>query len=73
MLKPVVTFAAAAAAGVILWKVLSLLLLPLLGTLLGFVAMLVKIALVVGLVWLALWFFRRRSGDRPAPGEQPAE
>jgi threonine/homoserine/homoserine lactone efflux protein len=73
MLKPVLTFAAAAAAGVVLWKVLSFLLVPLLGTLLGFVTLLVKIAVVVGLVWLALWFFRRRPDGSNPPGDQAPE
>jgi hypothetical protein len=45
-------------------------LLPLLGGLLGIVAWVVKIAVVVGLVMLALWMFRKMTGtDKEAPAD----
>jgi threonine/homoserine/homoserine lactone efflux protein len=67
--------AGAGVAGFALWKVASVLLLPLLGTLLGFLFMIVKVGLIVGLVWLAIWFFRRgdRGREPPQPSEPAAE
>jgi len=55
MLKPVLGLAAVG--------LLSVLLLPLLGTLLGVAFFFVKVALVIGLVWLVFRLFRKRSGD----------
>ena len=66
MAKPILQLAAAGFLGVALWKVVSILLLPLLGTLLGFFLTLLKVALVVGLVFLVFWLFRKRQDD-----EQP--
>ncbi len=60
MLKPVVGLAAVG--------ILTVLLLPLLGTLLGVAFFFVKIALVVFAIWLVFRLFRKRSGD-----EAPAE
>ena len=64
MLKPVVTLAAAGVIGVALWKLLSILLLPLAGLLLGLVVTLVKVGLLVGLVMLAVWLFRRKEKEK---------
>lgn len=55
MLKPVIGLAAVG--------ILSVLLLPLLGTLLGVAFFFVKIALVVFALWLVFRLFRKRSGD----------
>lgn len=67
--------AAAGILGVAVWKVLSILLLPLLGTFLGFLFTIVKFALLIGLVVLAFWLFRKRgeTGETPTRGEVPAE
>lgn len=61
MLRPVLTLAAIGLAGIAIWKVLWLLLLPLVGTLLGLAMVGVKV-LLFALVVFALWrlFFRRR-------------
>lgn len=67
MLRPAVTLAAAGVVGFALWKVLSFLLIPLLGTMLGFVFMLVKIGLVVALVFFLIWFFRKNRGEETTP------
>jgi hypothetical protein len=69
MAKPFLQLAAVGVLGVALWKVLSVLLLPLVGTLLGIVLTVLKVALIVGLVFLALWWFRR---DHKKDGEAPA-
>jgi hypothetical protein len=65
MLKPVVTLAAVAAVGVVIWKLLGLLLLPLLGVALGVVVTIIKFAFVASMVFFVLWLFRR-SGRREA-------
>jgi len=67
--------AAAGILGVAVWKVLSILLLPLLGTFLGFLFTIVKFALLIGLVVLAFWLLRKKgeTGETPTGGEAPAE
>lgn len=69
MFKLVLTLAAVGFAGFALWKVLSFLFLPLLGTLLGIVLTLVKVALLVALVWLVVsWLTKdKRTDDGEAP------
>jgi hypothetical protein len=62
-MRPVVTLAAAGIIGVALWKVLSILLLPLAGLLLGLVLTLVKVGLLVALVMFAVWLFRRKDKE----------
>jgi hypothetical protein len=61
MLRPVLTLAAIGLAGVAIWKVLWLLLLPLFGTLIGLAMLGVKL-LLFALVIFAIWrlFFHRR-------------
>jgi hypothetical protein len=69
-MRPVVTLAAAGVIGVALWKVLSILLLPLAGLLLGLVLTLVKVGLLMALVMFAVWLFRRK--DKEKGGEASA-
>ena len=66
MHKPILTVAAAGVLGFAIWKVLSFLLLPLLGTVLGMFFAVLKVVLVVGLVFLVLWWLRR---DKKEDGE----
>lgn len=68
MLKPVLALAAAGFIGVALWKILSILLLPLAGMLLGLVMTVVKIGLLVALIMLVVWFVRR-NGEKEAPAD----
>jgi uncharacterized membrane protein len=63
MLKPIVSLAAVGFLGFALWKVLSFLFLPLVGTLIGMVLTLVKVAAIVGVVLLVLWVLRGRKDD----------
>ncbi len=65
MLKPIVTLAAVGFIGAILGKLLFLLLIPIFGTLIGFVALAIKIALIVALVWLGFFVFRKLT-ERPS-------
>ena len=61
MFKPILQLAAVGLAGLALWKLGSVFFIPLL-----FLA--VKVALVVGLVLFAFWFFKKsdKKGDTPA-------
>jgi hypothetical protein len=64
MIKPVVTLAAAGLVGVALWKVLSILFLPLAGMLFGLLLTVLKIGLLVALVLFAIWLFRRKDTEK---------
>lgn len=69
MMKPLVTLATAGIVGIALWKVLSILLLPLAGALIGFLLMILKVGLIVALVLFALWLFRRKDSGGEAHAE----
>jgi hypothetical protein len=56
MAKPLLQLAAVGLVGFALWKVASFLFFPLL-------FWVVKVALIVGLVMLAFWFFNRKKND----------
>ena len=56
MAKPFLQLAAFGVAGFALWKTASLFLLP-------FLTLAFQVALIVGLVMLAIWFFKK--GDKP--------
>ena len=56
MAKPFLQLAAVGIAGLVLWKIASLFLLP-------FLMLAVKVALIAGLVVLAIWYFKRN--DKP--------
>jgi hypothetical protein len=64
MLRPVVTLAAAGVVGIALWKILSILLLPLAGMLFGLLLTLLKVGLLVALVMFAVWLFRRKDKEK---------
>ena len=64
MLKPVVTLAAAGVIGIALWKILSILLLPLAGMLFGLLLTVLKVGLLVALVMFAVWLFRRKDKEK---------
>lgn len=64
MLKPVVTLTAAGVIGIALWKILSILLLPLAGMLFGLLLTLLKVGLLVALVMFAVWLFRRKDKEK---------
>jgi hypothetical protein len=67
-MKPLFAVAAVGVAGFAIWKLATMFLLPVVGVVLSF---LFKVALVIGLAWLALWFFRRNDnkGERGTGGE----
>jgi lysylphosphatidylglycerol synthetase-like protein (DUF2156 family) len=59
------TLAAVGFIGAIIGKVLFMLLLPLFATLIGFVALAIKIVLIAGLVWLGFFVFRKLT-EKPS-------
>jgi hypothetical protein len=65
VLKPIATLAAVGFVGAIITKLLLLLLIPVFGTLIGFVALAIKIVLIVALVWLGFFVFRKLT-ERPS-------
>jgi hypothetical protein len=66
MLKPILTLAVAGAVGVAAWKLLWILLLPLLGTVLGFAITIVKVGLLVLLVFVAWRLIKSVTRDPAA-------
>ncbi len=63
MLKPVLGLAATGIVALILFKVIALLLLPLIGITIGIFVIAIKIAFWVGVAWFAMWLFRRLTRD----------
>lgn len=56
----------AAISGVVLWKLLATILLPLLGTLIGLAAMTAKLALVVAVIFLIYSMMKKRKSEAEA-------
>lgn len=73
MAKPIVSLAAVGVLGFALWKVLSFLFLPLVGTLLGVLFTLVKVAAIVGVVLLVMWLLRGKKDDTKRDDAQKGE
>ncbi len=73
MAKPIVSLAAVGVLGFALWKVLSFLFLPLVGTLLGVLFTLVKVAAIVGVVLLVMWLLRGKKDDAQRDDAQKGE
>jgi len=62
MLKPALQLAAVGILGVTIWQLASFLLLPLLGTVLGFVFTILKITLIVSAILFVVWFLKKKGG-----------
>jgi hypothetical protein len=60
MLKPVVQLAAVGLIGVVLWKLAAAFLLPLF-------FLVFKIGLIVALIMLAFWYFKKDRGKEDTP------
>ena len=69
MLKPVLTLAAVGVLGIAIWRILLPWLGPVLGFLVGLFFFAAKIALLVGLVFFALWLFRKSQKNGEARQE----
>lgn len=59
MLKPLFGLTATGIAVLLLWKLFSIILIPLAATVLGFLFLAIKFVLVAGAIILAVWLFRR--------------
>jgi hypothetical protein len=59
MLKPVLSLAATGVIALLLWKALAIFLLPLVGVLIGFAFLVLKIGLLIGALCFLFWLFRR--------------
>ena len=60
MFKPVMTLAAVGFVGIVLWKLAA-------GFLLPIFFLILKIALIAGLVLLAFWWFNKRNRKEDTP------
>ncbi len=65
MVKSIGMVAAAGIVGLIITKLLWMMMLPLVGIFIGFMVLVLKIALIAGLVWLGYSLFRKWT-DRPS-------
>ena len=64
-MKSIAMVGAAGIVGLIVTKLLWMLMLPILGLFIGFMVLVLKIALIVGLVWFGFSMFRKMT-DRPS-------
>lgn len=64
-MKPLAMLAATGFIGVLIAKVLTMLMLPLVGMFIGFALMILKVLLIAGLIWFGYWLFTRMT-ERPS-------
>jgi hypothetical protein len=64
-MKSIAMVGAAGIVGLVLTKLLWMLMLPILGMFIGFLVLVLKIALIVGLVWFGFSLFRKWT-DKPS-------
>lgn len=60
-MKPLLNLAALGIVGVVLWKLLGLLLLPLVGVMLGIFFVVMKFAVIGAVLCFLVWLLRRNS------------
>lgn len=65
MLRPILGLAAVGAVGYLAWQVLWAVLLPLLGTVVGFALLMVKILFFAMLIVAAIWVVKRLTKQEP--------
>ena len=66
MLKPLLAVAATGAAAVLAWKLLVIVMLPLVGLAIGIVAFMIKAAFILLILLVSYWVYRRMSRDESA-------
>ena len=66
MLKPLFGVAATGVAAVLAWKLLVLVMLPLVGLAIGVVAFMIKAAFLLFILLTSYWVYRRMSRDDSA-------
>jgi len=59
MLKPLLGIAATGVVAVLAWKLMVLILLPMLGLAIGIVALVIKVFFILFVVMIAFWLYRR--------------
>ena len=67
-MKPILGVAATGVVAVLLWKVLLVVLLPLMGIAAGFLVMIAKVVVVAVMLCVAIWVFRRSARSEQQPG-----
>jgi hypothetical protein len=65
MLRPILGLAAVGAVGYVAWQVIWAMLLPLLGTVVGFVLLMIKVLFILLLIVLGVWVFKRLAKQEP--------
>ena len=63
MIKPLLGLAATGVVAVVAWKLLLLLVLPLVGVAIGIAAVVIKVLLLLLLFTIAFWLYRRTVGS----------
>jgi hypothetical protein len=61
MFKGLLGLAATGVVAVIAWRLMALIMLPLLGIAIGFVALMIKMMVLFFVLLIAFWIFRRAS------------
>jgi hypothetical protein len=61
MLKPLLGLTATGVAAVLAWKLMALVMLPLLGLAIGFVALVIKVMVILFVLLIAYWLYRRAT------------
>jgi len=61
MFKPLLAIGATGVAAVLAWKLMALVMLPLLGLAIGFVALVIKLMVLFFVLLIAYWLFRRTT------------
>jgi len=65
MLRPILGLAAVGAVGYVAWQLLWAILLPLLGTVVGFALLVIKILFFAMLIIVAVWVLKRLLRQEP--------
>ncbi len=62
-MKPLFGLAAAGVISILLWKLLGIILLPLVGVALGMLVTLLKFAVIFTLIMFVVWLLRKKAGE----------
>jgi hypothetical protein len=61
MIKPLLGVAATGVVAVLAWKLMAIVMLPLLGLAIGFVALVIKLMVIFFVLLIAYWLYRRAT------------
>ena len=59
MIKPLLGVAATGVAAVVIWKLLAIVLLPMIGLAIGLVALVIKVFVILIVLLMAYWLYKR--------------